>query len=597
MRVGVFLCGSDVGPTVDALRSDLATLFTDVATFDLDLARPDWPLNADDIVKVAAACDIVLVLIGPAFEAAFDVSAPGTGWDRLLQSIAIVSALVKALDEPGAEVVLTPIDGARVPAAKYPGVPWSSTFPGMTFEADTAAALARLPWFLYDLARSGRRRPKSVAALPWNEQELFYQRPWPAVQPEQRQGQQQMRQDQQTEERQRQEQRQARQYPQERQTLEEPPHPMSVEGDVLEGADVDVPDPLAHFSLSGNGPQHEDGLDMRSSLVPLPTAVRPSPPFHDPDRPSAATTTPADDDLDPFASLEREFGRAPADIDPVFLGITAPLECVAEQRFNAVLAVYIAASRDAVKAKLARLGGAKAEPLMDLEPDRQLGWRVGAPVTVRLTGADCEITPPEVEFDWSGRDNLAAFTVKPGRAAGSQIDLAFHVALAGVPIAHIPLPVRVAQVAAGSASGTREVDMHSPRSAFASYASQDADEVGARLSTLAHWAPGLTIFQDCLDLRPGEMFKASLQQRIVDHEAFLLFWSRRAAASMWVRWELAKAIELKGREAIIPMPLEDPSIAEPPEQLADVHMRDRFMFARYAWSAISVQRDADNTLC
>ena len=42
----------------------------------------------------------------------------------------------------------------------------------------------------------------------------------------------------------------------------------------------------------------------------------------------------------------------------------------------------------------------------------------------------------------------------------------------------------------------------------------------------------------------------------------------------------------------IPMPLEDPSIATPPEQLADVHMRDRFMFARYAWSAIGAPRDA-----
>lgn len=295
------------------------------------------------------------------------------------------------------------------------------------------------------------------------------------------------------------------------------------------------------------------------------------------------------DDADPFVVFDQEFRPTLPEIEPVRLGVTAPLECVVGTRFNAVLVVYIAASRDAGRAKLVRMGGAKAEALMDLQPDRQIGWRVGAPVTVQLTADGCEITPSEVLFDWSGRDNLATFSVKPGPACGAQVELSFHVALAGVPISHVPLPVQVSQAAAGAAPGLRQVDMRSPRSAFVSYSSQDADEVGARLSTLSHWSPGLEIFQDCLDLRPGEMFKASLRQSIVDHEAFLLFWSRRAAASRWVRWELETAIELKGREAVVPMPLEDPSIAVPPEQLADVHMRDRFMFARYAWSAIGAQ--------
>jgi hypothetical protein len=39
-------------------------------------------------------------------------------------------------------------------------------------------------------------------------------------------------------------------------------------------------------------------------------------------------------------------------------------------------------------------------------------------------------------------------------------------------------------------------------------------------------------------------------------------------------------------DAILPMPLEDPAIAPPPPELADRHLRDRFMLAGYGLAKI-----------
>jgi hypothetical protein len=157
--------------------------------------------------------------------------------------------------------------------------------------------------------------------------------------------------------------------------------------------------------------------------------------------------------------------------------------------------------------------------------------------------------------------------------------------LAGVPIAYIPLPVALSSIAPEH-EDVRVKRIRTPDSAFASYSSKDAQTVGFCLSTLTRWSPGLAIFQDCLDLTPGETFKPQLSERIAASDVFLLFWSRNASASPWVRWEYDTARQVKKLDALIPMPLEDPKIAPPPPEFADEHMRDRFMVARYALAQI-----------
>ena len=193
--------------------------------------------------------------------------------------------------------------------------------------------------------------------------------------------------------------------------------------------------------------------------------------------------------------------------------------------------------------------------------------------------------PSEARFLWSGKENLAAFKVTAvERSDCEESILCFEVFVADVLVAFIPMQVRLRS---GQGSGaSNRVQSMAPRSAFASYASKDAEPVTHRLSTLSRWSPGLDIFQDCLDLRPGERFKPQLAKQIAGRDVFLLFWSRSAAISPWVKWEYTTAIDQKGLSAILAMPLEDPAIAPPPPELSDLHQRDRYMLAGYGLARI-----------
>jgi hypothetical protein len=156
-----------------------------------------------------------------------------------------------------------------------------------------------------------------------------------------------------------------------------------------------------------------------------------------------------------------------------------------------------------------------------------------------------------------------------------------------VPTAFIPLRLRISTGVADAV--LNDLEVKAPTSAFASYASKDVNEVLGRLSSLTRWQPDLDVFTDCLDLVPNEAFKPVLAQQIRERDFFLLFWSRNAAESPWVRWELATALAAKGAsrfEKILPMPLEDPAIAPMPSEFGDQHQRDKFMVAAYGLERI-----------
>jgi hypothetical protein len=266
---------------------------------------------------------------------------------------------------------------------------------------------------------------------------------------------------------------------------------------------------------------------------------------------------------------------------PVLLAATAPRRCVAGTPFTVALAAYIEVARPTALQHLADLGEQADRRIADVAAS---AWLVGAPVTVRLAAGGANVTPPEICFAWSGLENLAAFTVTVDATVPREaVSLCFLVLVADVAVAHLPLRVAVGAAADIAPERTQSAV---PRSAFASYSSGDAEIVAQRLSTLARWSPGVDIFQDCLDLRPDENFKPQIALHIAGREVFLLFWSRRAAASRWVRWEYTTALDRKGVDAILPMPIEDPAIAPPPPELAQRHLRDRFLLAGYALAKV-----------
>ena len=296
------------------------------------------------------------------------------------------------------------------------------------------------------------------------------------------------------------------------------------------------------------------------------------------------TSEPPNIDTDPGARSAEVNTQTRETPEPVWLGASAPRQGTPGQRFTAALVAYVAAARESAREKLEALGEPGDRVLMNVAPQRNATWVLGAPVAVRLTGDGVQVSPGEVRFDWNGHENLAAFVVQVHDDAPAVVVLSFEVFVADVPVTCIPMRVNIA--ACSAPLSVQQTQANVPSSVFASYSSKDAQPVTQRLSTLQRWSPALDIFQDCLDLKSNAAFQPQIKDQISRREVFLLFWSRNAAASPWVKWEYQTARDTLGEDAILPMPLEDPAIAPPPPELADRHLRDRFMMASYALAKI-----------
>ncbi|MCW5666572.1 MAG: TIR domain-containing protein [Piscinibacter sp.] len=340
--------------------------------------------------------------------------------------------------------------------------------------------------------------------------------------------------------------------------------------------------PSADAALAALSGPSAHGAPERTLAAPGPVAS-PQPAPAEPARSSRSTLTGRLGDAlaSWWRGLRPTAAEPPAD-DPVWLGVRAPRRCAPRSEFTVHLAAYVQAARAAVQAQFDAAGEPDERRLLDVAPEGASRWRRGAPVTVRPGGRHFRFTPEERRFEWNGQHRLVGFTACAADDAPPSAVFELLVLIDTVPVAALPVQLAVGPGAGAAAPAQRAV--RAPASAFASYASKDAQEVAGRLSTLVRWAPGLDIFQDCLDLRPNEDFKRQLAQQIGARELFLLFWSRHAATSPWVRWELETALAHKALEAILPLPLEDPALAPPPPELAHLHLRDRFMVAGQAFS-------------
>ena len=270
------------------------------------------------------------------------------------------------------------------------------------------------------------------------------------------------------------------------------------------------------------------------------------------------------DDLahDLASVLEAVESPAAAPAERVLLGVSAPVHTTPGSTFTARFVAYSKDFEAIVQRQLLELdrdveGGSHA--VLGLTPDREGHWRIGTPVTVRVSGAHIRAEPSTRAFEWNGSENLLSFVleVEP-QAPACVIPLCFEAFIEGVSVAFIPLSVTI-----GAEREAREVGTFSQpvlSSAFASYASHDASLVALCLSALKRWDPGLDIFMDCLDLTPNEEWQGELKRVIPSKEVFLLFWSVSASKSPWVAWELQQAKASKGLGWIRPMPIEDPAI-------------------------------------
>jgi hypothetical protein len=338
------------------------------------------------------------------------------------------------------------------------------------------------------------------------------------------------------------------------------------------------------FSLEGWVYSGYESVGLNAPVVSDSSAGPRSPPRPTPFSPVARAVVAAR--LGPGRSrTPRETVRGKLDAKPagggISLGVSAPRSCGPGESFVANFAAYVDEVREEVRKQLEALGEAGDRLALGISSGHSSRWKAGAPVSVSLVGDHISVEPAAQRFEFNGTSNLVSFAVRVDpQAPATVILMAFKVEIAEMQVAFVPLRLTIQR--GSEAPVAARVEVRVPTSAFASYSSKDAHEVLGRLSTLSRWQPDLDIFLDCLDLIPNEAFKPVLREEIAQRDLFLLFWSRNAAASAWVRWELETALTLNDRyERIMSMPLEDPSVAPLPPEFADHHQRDRYLVARY----------------
>jgi hypothetical protein len=215
--------------------------------------------------------------------------------------------------------------------------------------------------------------------------------------------------------------------------------------------------------------------------------------------------------------------------------------------------------------------------VLSLPADVPLGTRID----LHLEMPALLVDEPDAVLIWRGALASVQFEVAvPADASlGTSIGR-IRFAIAGVPAGTLRFQVTVAAVVANDAARAAEVGVRRYRRAFVSYASKDRGEVLRRVQ--AFRIAGLSVFQDVLDLEPGERWERELYREIDNCDVLLLFWSSAAAASEWVAKEIDYALARKqGQDDrppdIAPVPIEGPPIPPPPEKLRHLHFNDALL--------------------
>jgi hypothetical protein len=225
----------------------------------------------------------------------------------------------------------------------------------------------------------------------------------------------------------------------------------------------------------------------------------------------------------------------------------------------------------------------------ELERGRRVGTRTSVPV-FRESLITLEVSIPSFgkriwkdNFFWHGEPVNATFDILVPRSVeeGNHIGTV-KINYEGIPITQLIFSLDISQH--GDVDKITDVtsDLKRYRTAFASYASQNREEVFSRLQGMKKIAPYLDVFVDVLSLRSGDNWQEKLIEHVPTKDIFFLFWSTFAAESVWVEREWRLALDKRGVDYIDPIPLEPPSLVSPPEELKALHFNDAYLLYIYS---------------
>ncbi len=332
-----------------------------------------------------------------------------------------------------------------------------------------------------------------------------------------------------------------------------------------------------------------DAIEMAASSADLandPSADVVAPP-PDPDTglisetpPGAFDATHERDESEVLASMTESvpsgsLNARPTYVQDVLLGASAPRSAGRGDEFTARFVAYVAEEEQRIRELLTDLSERSASRL----GVQSLALTIGTPVTVRLAGRGLDVSPAARTFAWNGQRIILEFDVLVSEAArpGSTCVLKFDVVVADLVVTTIRCDLSIAPERGLGEIFERASSV--PRTAFASYASQDRDRVIDRVAALKSVAH-MDVFLDHLSLSIGERWRERLNREILAREVFLLFWSSHARASTWVTWEWQTVLRVRGLDAILPQPLESVAAAPVPPELAELHFADPQLLLR-----------------
>ena len=201
---------------------------------------------------------------------------------------------------------------------------------------------------------------------------------------------------------------------------------------------------------------------------------------------------------------------------------------------------------------------------------RGIGIEQGSVLEVHLSLPGFEVADPVDLLTWNGEPVNVSFPV----TAPKDCTKGSHVGTATIHSHGLMICKLHFQIGAGAVSGLLT---ERPRTAFASYSSQNRNEVLGCLQGMQKVAPNLDVDIDVISLRSGQDYRETLGRLIPKKDVFFLFWSQAASESKEVEWEWRLALNNKGLGFIDPVPLEDPRQVPPPLELSSLHFGDKWI--------------------
>jgi hypothetical protein len=243
--------------------------------------------------------------------------------------------------------------------------------------------------------------------------------------------------------------------------------------------------------------------------------------------------------------------------EPLFLAIIAPESARPGEIIQMRVIVAGENSRDAAAESLQREANA-------IVPVRWIpewpGVPRGTPLEIRITGGSDQepaITRTEWNGDWWVAETPVTISPKEGQ---TRFSIFVEVLASQVPVTQRLVPIKIMPAAEADADAPPP-----PRTAYACFAATDRERVQQMVSALTA-ATGLDVFMDAAAARLGSNLNDIATQEICSRDRFLLFWSRAAAASSWVRREWEQALACESKPEILVYSLEPvPAELTPPE--------------------------------